>query len=210
MSSSHKIFGDENEDGNGNEPPAIKGDTNNQNEYQGQPSLSTGVYGSFVLRNSTEINQRENADEYKAQPSSSTEEKEIEKEYEAPAFKVFKWGKIVIEHNGNSHKFKDCIIKPSGAMKWNWKLDGTRHKPGITVAAVENNKLLDGADVVILTKGMNNVLQTKQETIEYVENAKKDGKIDEYYRLQSEKAVEKYKELVANGKKVSGLFHSTC
>lgn len=194
MSTSKKIFGDDDENANENEPNEPQ--KNQQNvEIEYKPSLSTGVYGLYMLQKPEEENKQTEIDKDDIKP---------------PAFKVFKWGKIVIERDGSTQKFKDCIIKPDGAISWNWKLDGTRHNPGITVAAVENNKLLEEVDIVILTKGVNNVLQTKQETIEYVENAVKDGKIEEYHRLQSDEAVAKYKELVANGKRVSGLFHSTC
>ena len=127
-----------------------------------------------------------------------------------PKITTFKWAIIDVEYNGKTKTFKDAIIKPSGPIEWNWKLDGTRHKPGITVAAIENNKLFDGVDIVILTRGVKLVLRTKEETVKYLEKAKEKGEIEDFKILQSNEAVKEYERLVANGKRVSGLFHSTC
>ena len=127
-----------------------------------------------------------------------------------PKIKTFQWGIIDIEYDGETKTYKDAIIKPDGAIEWNWKLDGTRHNPGITIAAVENNRLYEKADIVILSRGVNKVLQTKKETERYVGELKEDGQIDDFMILQSNEAVKKYEELVESGKKVSVLLHSTC
>ena len=181
MSSSINVWGSE-EVENMNEENKIN-DVNDRFEYK--PSLSTGIYGCYILK-AVVI---------------------------PPKFSTFVWGKIVITFgNGTNKTFKDCVITTNGtAFEWNWKLDGTRHRPGITVEAINRNNLLDNAvDIVILTKGVNRKLQTKPQTVQHLKNAKKEGKIKEYFILQSNKAVEKYKQLIQQGQKVAGLFHSTC
>ena len=128
----------------------------------------------------------------------------------APKITQFKWGIIEVLHNGKHMTFKDAILTPNNAKSWNWKLDETRHKPGITVNAIANNKLCQSADIIILTKGVNLKLKTKKETIEYLENAKRDGLISEFMILQSNEAVAVYGKFIEAGQKVAGLFHSTC
>ena len=122
----------------------------------------------------------------------------------------FEWGEIRVNHNGKKNKFKDCVITPNGVKEWNWKEDGTKHKPGITLKAIIANDLLKEVDYIILSRGFNEKLQTKKVTRQLLEEAKTDGTIKGYEILQSEDAVEKYSQLVKEGHKVSGLFHSTC
>lgn len=82
----------------------------------------------------------------------------------APLFTKTSRGELKVAHNGEEHTFKDVVLTPDGATEWNWKLDGTRHEPGITVKAIEMNHLMD-ADHVILTKGVDLVLQTTEEAV---------------------------------------------
>jgi len=117
-------------------------------------------------------------------------------------FKIdnFQWGEIII----NNNKYKDAKCYPGGVRAWDWNETGTRHKPGIQIADIK--ELLDNkSEIIILSKGVDNVLCTKDETFDYL----KENKI-EYYHLQSEEAVKKYNELCDLGKKVGGVFHSTC
>ena len=79
------------------------------------------------------------------------------------------------------------------------------HKPGVQIADVQKFINLSEVDVVILTRGMDCVLQVPQRTVDWLE---KQGK--RVYVGQSEEMVKKYNELIAQGKKVGGLFHSTC
>ena len=63
-----------------------------------------------------------------------------------PKITHFEWGKIEVLHNGKDARFKDAILTPTYSKEWNWKLDGAHHKPGITIAAIEQNKLFENAD----------------------------------------------------------------
>ncbi len=122
----------------------------------------------------------------------------------APKIENIYWGTVLVrDGNGSLQAYKDCKVTPTESKEWNWGQTGTQHNPGIQIEDLQ--EFVNSVDVVILSRGMNEVLQTKPETIKYLE---KNGK--EYHQLQSEKAAQKYNELVAQGRKVGGLFHSTC
>lgn len=80
---------------------------------------------------------------------------------------------------------------------------GTQHVPGIQPADLY--EFIDQVDEVILTRGVEHVLQVPQETIDYV---KSKGK--ECHTGQTADMVELFNTLVDQGKKVGGVFHSTC
>lgn len=119
------------------------------------------------------------------------------------------WGEITVqEPNGSLTQYddrtgKDCILLPTGSKPWDWLKTGMHHKPGIQVADVQN--LLNEADIFILSRGMDLVLEVMPETITFLKNNKK-----EVHTLQSEEAVALYNKLTQEGKKVVGLIHSTC
>jgi hypothetical protein len=110
------------------------------------------------------------------------------------------WGRIKVADSGS---FRDVKIYPGGVREWNWKETGTDHAPGIRPADVQ--ELLEhGAEVVVLSKGMQGRLQVAPETLEML---KERGV--EYHHLQTERAVELYNKL-RKQRKTGGLFHSTC
>lgn len=111
------------------------------------------------------------------------------------------WGKLEVE--GQDRVFKDAKVYPGGAREWDWNETGTSHRPGIQPADVE--ELLEhGAEVVVLSRGVNERLQVCPETLELLEE-----RGVAVHTLQTEKAVEKYNTL-AGEKPVGALFHSTC
>lgn len=115
-----------------------------------------------------------------------------------------KWGEITVDDNGKRIVYQgDAKLWPHGSKKWDWGKTGTHHNPGIQIADIQ--ELMDKTDIIILTRGMDLVLQVPQETIDY---AKKLGK--QVYVGQTEQMVSTYNELVKAGKKVAGVFHSTC
>jgi hypothetical protein len=112
------------------------------------------------------------------------------------------WGCLEIEDR--DQPFKDAKLYPGGARAWDWNETGTSHTPGIQPADVQ--ELLDrGAEVVVLSRGMNERLKVKPETLDML-----DEEGVEVHVLQTEKAVEQYNELQGAKKAVGGLFHSTC
>jgi len=121
----------------------------------------------------------------------------------SPIITHIEWGKIKVLHNGKEYQYRDCKLWPKGSKEWDWRETGTHHVPGIQIADLQ--EFIDKVDVVILTRGMDLDLQVPQETIDYVKNRGKECHVGE-----TKKMVELYNTLVKEGKKVGGLFHSTC
>ena len=100
--------------------------------------------------------------------------------------------------------FSDMKLWPGGGREWDWRETNTHHVPGIQVSDIE--ELIErGARVVILTMGMQLVLQTCSETLRHLEQ-----RGIRYHQLETKAAVAKYNELAAMGAHVGGVFHSTC
>lgn len=119
----------------------------------------------------------------------------------APKITHLSWGKVQVE--GYNKTFKDVKLYPGGAREWDWNETGTRHVPGIQPEDVQ--KLLDhGAQLVILSKGKQQRLQTSSETLEFLDEKGVEAEV-----LQTDKAVERYNELHSE-KAVGALIHSTC
>jgi len=120
----------------------------------------------------------------------------------SPRIAHVSWGSLKLKDR--ERPFKDAKLYPGGARAWDWNETGTSHTPGIQPADVE--ELLDnGAEVVVLSKGMNERLGVKRETLQML-----DEQGVEAHVLQTKKAVECYNQLQADGEPVGGLFHSTC
>jgi hypothetical protein len=98
---------------------------------------------------------------------------------------------------------KDFKLYPGGGREWDWNETGTRHRPGIQPADVE--ELIErGARVVVLSRGMQRMLRTSPETLRFLEQRKVAVHVEE-----TRAAVELYNRL-ARKESVGGLFHSTC
>lgn len=117
----------------------------------------------------------------------------------SPKIESLSWGHIQV----SNHNYKDVKIYPGGARTWDWTETGTHHVPGIQIADVE--ELLEhGATVIILSKGMNERLQTAKETEAYLNKNE-----IEYHILETKQAVKRYNKL-RNSHAVGALIHSTC
>jgi hypothetical protein len=114
------------------------------------------------------------------------------------------WGQIEVTVNGQTRRFKDCKLSPGGAQEWDWSVTGTRHEPGIQPADIEDI-LAQGAEVMILSQGMQLRLHTCPET----EQLLRSRGID-YHIKETTQAAELFNTLSRQGKKVGGVFHSTC
>jgi hypothetical protein len=120
----------------------------------------------------------------------------------SPRISHISWGCLEVE--GRDRPFKDAKLYPGGGRAWDWNETGTSHTPGIQPADVE--ELLEhGAEVVVLSRGMNERLQVMADTLDRLEDADVEAHV-----LQTEAAVERYNELQSAGRPVGGLFHSTC
>ena len=118
-----------------------------------------------------------------------------------PRIERFSWGHLEIEFFGT---FKDAKLYPGDAREWDWNETGTRHTPGIQPADVEE-LLEQGAHVIILSKGIHERLQVKEDTLLMLEQ--EDVTV---HVLQTEKAIDYYNQIVEEGRLVGALIHSTC
>ena len=118
----------------------------------------------------------------------------------APAITSFAWGRIETSHGA----FKDAKLWPGGAREWDWRETGTRHRPGIQVADAEE-LLQRGATVVVLTRGVDEVLQVPDATVSALE-----ARGVTVHVAQTERAVALWNELREREPALGGLFHSTC
>lgn len=118
----------------------------------------------------------------------------------SPKITALSWGNLEVEGQGS---FKDAKLWPGGARAWDWRETGTEHDPGIQLADVE--ELLErGSRVVILSRGMNERLQVRRETVAKLEERGVRVEV-----LQTEEAVRRYNAL-AGDEPVGALIHSTC
>jgi hypothetical protein len=118
----------------------------------------------------------------------------------SPKITHVSWGRMEVEGLGVGKDFK---LYPGGGRAWDWRETGTEHDPGIQPADVQ--ELLDkGADVIVLSRGMQLALKTRPETLRLL----KERGVTVYVKETNE-AVALYNEL-AGEHAVGGLFHSTC
>ncbi|MGH3751008.1 MAG: Mth938-like domain-containing protein, partial [Micromonosporaceae bacterium] len=111
-----------------------------------------------------------------------------------------RWGLTVIEGVG---EFKDAKLWPGGARAWDWTETGTRHVPGVQPGDVQ--ELLDaGAEVLVISRGMDLQLQTSPDTLELLESLGMTVYVEE-----TTQAVKRYNQLISS-RRVGALIHSTC
>jgi hypothetical protein len=118
----------------------------------------------------------------------------------SPRILDLSWGRMDVEGLGVGKDFK---LFPGGGRLWDWSLSGTQHEPGILRRDVDE-LLNNGATVVVLSQGMEQLLQVPRSTIEYLEER---GIV--VHVAPTREAARLYNEL-ATGETVGGLFHSTC
>lgn len=114
------------------------------------------------------------------------------------------WGELEVTIGEQTFHFKDCKIWPGDAREWNWNETGTHHNPGIQPSDIEEI-LEHGVEVVVLTRGQLGRLGVSTETKDFL---RKRGV--SYHIEKTKKAVTLFNELIRHGKRVGGVFHSTC
>jgi hypothetical protein len=118
----------------------------------------------------------------------------------SPRISHISWGRMDVDGLGTGKDFK---LYPSGGRAWDWSETGTRHAPGIQPSDV--TELLErGSKVVVLTRGMELVLQTCPETLQLLK-----ARGIPVHVAETREAVALYNTLAEN-EAVGGLFHSTC
>jgi hypothetical protein len=111
------------------------------------------------------------------------------------------WGYLEISGLG---RLRDAKLWPGGGRAWDWAETGTDHRPGIQPADVQE-LLAHGPEVVVLGRGRLGQLGVCRETLSLLEQ----------YRVavvgkETGDALEAYNTLAAEGRRVAGLFHTTC
>jgi hypothetical protein len=114
------------------------------------------------------------------------------------------WGNMEVSIDGEKQVFKDCKVWPGGAREWRWDETGTHHSPGIQPADIEEI-LSQDVDVIVLGSGQLGRLGVSIETDDLL---RKRG--ISYHIEKTQKAVTLFNKLVRKGKRVGGVFHSTC
>jgi hypothetical protein len=119
----------------------------------------------------------------------------------SPTITKIEWGLLEV---AGLPTFKDAKLFPGGAVAWDWNQTGTRHSPGIQVSDLQD-LLHTHPTHIVLSRGMQLVLETQPQTIEFLRSNSL-----QIEHLETKLAVKKYNELALAGVKVAGLFHSTC
>lgn len=119
----------------------------------------------------------------------------------APRITGVSWGSLSVE--GREAPYRDAKLWPGGSREWDWNETGTRHVPGVQPADVEE-VVANGAEVVVVARGMNGALEVKDETVRALEE---EGV--ELVVARTEEAVRRYNQL-RESRPVGGVFHTTC
>lgn len=114
------------------------------------------------------------------------------------------WGNMEVSIAGEKQNFKDCKVWPDGAREWRWGETGTHHSPGIQPADIKEI-LEQDIEEIVLGRGQLGRLEVSAET----EATLRESGIS-YHIEKTKKAVALFNDLVREGKRVGGVFHSTC
>ncbi|MFB9370710.1 Mth938-like domain-containing protein [Kitasatospora sp. NPDC001664] len=118
----------------------------------------------------------------------------------APRITHLEWGRMEVEGLAPG---KDFVLYPGGGHAWDWSVHGTRHAAGVQPGDAQ--ELLDqGAEVVVLTLGMDRVLRIAPATLELLAAAGA-----EVHVADTRAALDLYNRL-AETRPTGALFHSTC
>lgn len=118
----------------------------------------------------------------------------------SPVITSHSWGVLEV----GSATYKDAKLWPGGAREWDWTETGTSHRPGTSVADVDE-VMAAGAEVVILSTGREGRLGVQDATIHHLRGGGVEVEV-----LSTGDAIDRYNELASRGEAVAGLIHSTC
>lgn len=124
----------------------------------------------------------------------------------SPRIESISWGSLQVDgaDERSAASYKDAKLFPGGSREWDWTETGTSHDPGVQPDDVA--ELLEkGADVVVLSRGMNERLKVQERTLRLL----RERGIDVHV-AQTRDAARLYNEHQARGEAVGGLFHTTC
>ena len=110
------------------------------------------------------------------------------------------WGEVELE---NGQIFKDVKVYPGGSRSWQWGETDTHHVPGIQMTDVEE-LLENGAEVVVLTRGVLGRLGVPEKVVKQLKN-----RGVEVHVAKTRQGVDLYNQL-CDKKQAGILIHSTC
>ena len=120
---------------------------------------------------------------------------------ESPRVVADGWGYLEIEGLG---RLRDAKLWPGGGREWDWRETGTAHQPGIQPEDVA--ELLEhDPDLVVLGCGRQSRLGVCPETAALLQHRGVETLCDE-----TAAALSAYQTMAADGRRVAGLFHTTC
>lgn len=111
------------------------------------------------------------------------------------------WGRVEVDGFG---VFKDALLLPGLAKEWRWEKPFNSHASANSVPLVEA-LMASGAETVIMTLGMDGVLKMPSDTLHAAAPLGPN-----LFIARSDKAVQRYNELVHMGRTVAMALHSTC
>jgi hypothetical protein len=118
----------------------------------------------------------------------------------SPKILDVRWGKTEVAGLG---VLKDVKLWPGGGREWDWRETGTEHLPGIQPADVQ--ELVDhGAEVVVLSRGMQLRLHTCPETLDLL------GRLAVEVHVEETTAAAALYNRLAALRPAGCLIHSTC
>ena len=118
----------------------------------------------------------------------------------SPRILEIEWGTTNVDGIG---VLKDVKLWPGGGRAWDWRETGTEHVPGTLPTDVQ--ELVDhGAEVVVLSRGMELRLQTAPQTLRLLKELGV-----EVHIAESKAAANLYNQL-AETRAAGCLIHSTC
>jgi hypothetical protein len=111
------------------------------------------------------------------------------------------WGHMEVEGLGVG---KDLKLFPGGGEPWDWNESRMQHIPGILPGDIEE-LLQRGCEEIVLSRGMLQALHASPEALLLLEEREVP-----FYLEETRVAVALSNRLAREGKRVGGLFHSTC
>lgn len=92
----------------------------------------------------------------------------------SPEIASISWGHMKVK--GCTATYKDCKVWPGGSRAWDWRETGTDHVPGVQPADLEEI-LKKGVEILVIGRGMSEVLQVPSSTLDYVKQKGVDVKV---------------------------------
>lgn len=112
---------------------------------------------------------------------------------------------ITVKFNDKVKSYRYCIITPTKVVEWKGGFDAKLD--GITENTIKKHNLIEESDYIVLSTGDYHTLPKNPQTINLLDDAKKEKKIIGYKFRKTKVAVRMYNNGVNKNKKVSGVFY---